>query len=123
MMHQPEKILFTWSSMFGNNYFLGRIRLRIRLQRHPDSRRVRPRGVSPAKAGGWRRGGTANRQGARQDFTRQHMENFFDCVRSRKAPDTPFEVGFRTAIACQMAVASYRQQRTVRWDAATGEIV
>jgi hypothetical protein len=51
------------------------------------------------------------------------MQNFFDCVRSRKEPVCPFEIGFRSAIACQMAIASYRQQRTVRWDPATEEIV
>jgi hypothetical protein len=51
------------------------------------------------------------------------MQNFFDCVRSRKEPHCPFELGFRTAIACQMAIASYRQKRTVRWDARAGDIV
>ena len=35
----------------------------------------------------------------------------------------PFDLGFRVAIACRMAVESYRQQRTVRWDAAKEEIV
>ena len=38
-------------------------------------------------------------------------------------PNCPFEVGFRVSIACRMAVESYRQQRTVRWDAAKEEIV
>ena len=51
------------------------------------------------------------------------MQNFFDCVRSRKDPVCPFELGFRTAIACQMAIASYRRQTTVRWDPATEEII
>jgi hypothetical protein len=56
-------------------------------------------------------------------MTEQHMQNFFDCVRSRKEPVCPFELGFRTAIACQMAVASYRRQATVRWDPDTEEII
>jgi hypothetical protein len=51
------------------------------------------------------------------------MQNFLDCVRSRKQPNCPFETGFRSAVACQMAVASYRQGRTVRWDARREEIV
>ncbi len=38
-------------------------------------------------------------------------------------PNCPFELGFRVSIACRMAVESYRQQRTVRWDAAKEEIV
>ena len=56
-------------------------------------------------------------------MTGQHMQNFFDCVRSRKDPVCPFELGFRTSIACQMAVASYRGQTTERWDPATEEII
>jgi hypothetical protein len=51
------------------------------------------------------------------------MQNFFDCIRSGKEPNCPFELGYRVAIACRMAVESYRQQRTVRWDAEKEEIV
>jgi hypothetical protein len=35
----------------------------------------------------------------------------------------PFDLGYRVAIACRMAVESYRLGRTVRWDAAREEIV
>ena len=51
------------------------------------------------------------------------MQNFFDCVRSRREPDCPFEIGFRSAIACQMAVVSYREGRTVHWDTERSAIV
>jgi hypothetical protein len=51
------------------------------------------------------------------------MQNFFDCVRSRKEPNCPFELGFRSAIACQMAVTSYRRGCTVHWDEKREEIV
>ena len=51
------------------------------------------------------------------------MQNFIDCVRSRKQPNCPFEIGFRSAIACQMAIASLRQGRAVRWDTKREEIV
>jgi hypothetical protein len=57
------------------------------------------------------------------DETELHMKNFMDCVRSRKEPNCPFEIGYRSAIACQMAVASYRNGRGVRWDAKIGNIV
>ena len=57
------------------------------------------------------------------DTTDLHMRNFIDCVRSRKEPNCPFEIGFRSAIACQMAIASYRQGRTVKWDEKREEIV
>ncbi|HEY1337150.1 MAG TPA: gfo/Idh/MocA family oxidoreductase, partial [Bryobacteraceae bacterium] len=52
-----------------------------------------------------------------------HMQNFFDCVRTGKEPNCPFDLGFRISIACRMAVESYLQQRTVRWDSSREEIV
>jgi hypothetical protein len=66
---QPEKVLFTWNSMFGNSYF----------------------------------------------------GEGYDILFGNTG--TPFALGFRTVIACQMAIASCRQQRTVRWDPETEEIV
>ena len=46
-----------------------------------------------------------------------------DCIRSGKETNCPFDVGFRVSIACRMAVESYRQGRTVKWDSAAEEIV
>ncbi len=40
-----------------------------------------------------------------------------------RKPNCPFEIGFRTSIACRMAVESYRQGRTMQWDAVREEIV
>ena len=57
------------------------------------------------------------------DATVTHMQNFFDCMRTRKEPNCPFEIGFRSAIACYMAITSYREKRTVRWDEKTEEVV
>ncbi|MGH9667679.1 MAG: gfo/Idh/MocA family oxidoreductase, partial [Bryobacteraceae bacterium] len=51
-----------------------------------------------------------------------HMQNFLDCVRSGKQTNCPFDLGFRVAIACRMAVESYRQGRPVRWDAAQEDL-
>jgi hypothetical protein len=51
------------------------------------------------------------------------MQNFLDCIRSGKETNCPFELGFRVAIACRMAVESYRQKRTVRWAADQETIV
>jgi len=129
VMHQPEKALFTWSSMFGNNYYsegydylYGSGGTLIHDQSDnvaylPQGRR----GRRDAAAGGASEPPIG--KGGYKEFTGEHMQNFFDCVRSRKEPVCPFEIGFRSAIACQMAIASYRQQRTVRWDPATEEIV
>jgi len=54
--------------------------------------------------------------------TKAHIQNFLDSVRGTAEPNCPFEVGFRVAIACRMAVDSYRQGRTLRWDREKEEV-
>jgi predicted dehydrogenase len=126
-MQHAEKILFTWSSMFSNNYYremydylFGTKGTVIHDQADevlylPQGSRKAAEGEEPSEK--------TLRNASYVEFTPQLMQNFFDCVRSRKEPICPFELGFRSAIACQMAIASYRQHRTVRWDRATEDIV
>lgn len=121
-MLQPEKILFTWNSMFGNRHYgegddllfgdKGAIH-------RDENQRVSylPEGKRQAEA----TQPTPPTSDAK--LTDLHMQNFFDCVRSRREPNCPFEIGYRSAIACQMAVASYREGRTVRWDAKRSALV
>ena len=52
-----------------------------------------------------------------------HMQNFFRLRSAAARPNCPFELGYRVSIACRMAVDSYREGRTVRWDAEREEIV
>jgi predicted dehydrogenase len=119
---QPENILFTWNSMFGNRYFgegddllLGN---KGTIHRDSDERvSYVPEGKNKAD------GIQSTTPVPDEDLTASHMQNFFDCVRSRKEPNCPFEIGFRSAIVCQMAVASYRKRSTVRWDARNNAIV
>jgi predicted dehydrogenase len=128
-MNHSQKILFLWNSTFNNAYygeghdFLFGTKGTVV---HDEADRVAyvPQGRRPASAG--KEPGSA--EGAAQpagyrDWTGKHMQNFFDCVRSRQQPVCPFEMGFRSAIACQMAIASYRRQRTVRWDPQAEDIV
>jgi predicted dehydrogenase len=42
-----------------------------------------------------------------------HMANFFDCVRSRKQPNAPVEIGYKSAIAVLMSNIAYREKRRV----------
>jgi predicted dehydrogenase len=126
-MNHREKVLFTWNSMFGNAYYgethdylLGTNGTIM----HDESEEVRywPAGkhVSDETT---QAGSDTKTNAGYKDSTVQHMQNFFDCMRTRKAPICPFELGYRTAITCQMAITSYRQQRTVRWDAKVENIV
>jgi hypothetical protein len=52
-----------------------------------------------------------------------HVQNFLDCIRSGNEPNCPFELGHRVALACRMAVDSYRSGRMLRWDPVREEIV
>jgi predicted dehydrogenase len=134
-MHPPDtmnvsmlqgNMLFTWLSMFGNgfygethDYLFGNKGTVV----HNEADEVFYVAQDGKPLSAEQAAETAPTSKSYREVTDQHMQNFFDCMRSRKEPDCPFELGFRSAIACQMAIASYRQQRTVRWDPATEQIV
>jgi predicted dehydrogenase len=127
-MIQREKILFTWNSMFGNNLMgagydevLGDKGTILR----DESFNVRfvpqeQKAVAPSVG---EAPGKAPDIVGMNDISVLHMQNFFDCVRSRKETNCPLELGFRSAVACRMAVESYRRGRTVSWDEEKEEIV
>jgi predicted dehydrogenase len=50
--------------------------------------------------------------------TPSHMANWIECMRSRKPPNAPVELGYRSAIAAHMANLSYREKRRVTLDEA-----
>jgi predicted dehydrogenase len=116
-MEHPEEILFTWDSGFGNSQLGisedvlgtdGTISKSQQIRYTPQ--KVNRKDLPDAL------GNTPTPQNA-------HMQNFLDCIRTGQTPNCPLEVGFRTAIACRMAVESYRQGRTIHWDSAKEEIV
>ncbi|MBZ5563740.1 MAG: Gfo/Idh/MocA family oxidoreductase [Acidobacteriia bacterium] len=126
-MEQRERILFTWNSMFGNDYYGEGEDLVLGNQgtilcKELSALRYVPQGAKAEEAAAKPSGAAPDIVGG-GDTTDDHMRNFFDCVRSRKEPNGSFEIGFRSAIACQMAITSYRRRRTVRWDAEKEEIV
>jgi predicted dehydrogenase len=51
-----------------------------------------------------------------------HVQNFLDCVRSRKAPTAPMSLGFQSALVVILANLSLRQGRRVRWNAALHKV-
>ena len=126
-MDQPERIFFTWNSMFGNNYYGegGDLLLGNKgtiVCQELDHVRYVPQGERGSEGAEKSSAGQPDIVGG-GDTTEAHMQNFFDCVRSRRKPNCPFEIGFHSAIACQMAITSYRRGRTVHWDEKREDIV
>jgi len=118
-MEHAEELLFTWDSGFGNERLgvtedvlgdNGTISHTMQGIRYQPEKKNRPDGHELA--------------GMTKADPRAHMQNFLDAIRG-EVPDVncPFELAYRVSIACRMAVESYRQQRSVRWDAAQEEIV
>ncbi len=57
-----------------------------------------------------RSSGAALNSGSRDQ---NHMANWIDCIRSRKTPNAPVGIGYRSAIAAHMANLAYRQKQRV----------
>lgn len=52
-----------------------------------------------------------------------HMGNFFECVRTRKAPICEAEIGHRSATVCHLGVISLRLGRKLQWNPETEQFV
>ena len=50
------------------------------------------------------------------DESTPHMQNFLDCMRSRKEPNSPIETGHRVITGAHLANISYRESKRVEWD-------
>ena len=119
-MQHADDLLFTWDSGFGNGnlgiteHVLGQDASLIN-----GSEMGAPIRYVPEKTN---RPNDTEIVGQTKSARNGHMQNFLDCIRSGKEPNAPFDLGFRTSIACRMAVDSYRQGRTLRWDPGKEEI-
>ncbi len=57
------------------------------------------------------------------DFaTDLHVENFLQCIRSRKTPTAPMVLGFQAALVIQLANISLKLGRRARWNAALNKV-
>ena len=50
------------------------------------------------------------------DYHATHIQNFIDCMRSRKRPNSDVEIGHDSMIACHLANIAQRLGRLVKWD-------
>jgi predicted dehydrogenase len=115
---QPEQLLVSWDSGLGNSQ-LGVTEELLgsdgTVSRTPAGIRYVPQKVN--------RPDGVELAGKVVSFPTAHMQNFVECIRSAKEPNCGFELGYRVSIACRMALESFHQGRTVRWDPRTETIV
>ncbi|MCC6363747.1 MAG: Gfo/Idh/MocA family oxidoreductase [Bryobacterales bacterium] len=52
-----------------------------------------------------------------------HVQNFLECVRTRKTPTAPMRLGFQACLVTLLANISLKTGRRVRWDDAAGKVV
>ncbi len=109
-MEHPEEILFTWNSGFGNSHLGATEDVLGTDGTISKGQTIR---WSPQKVN---LPNDAEVVGQTPNMRNAHMQNFLDSVRGVAQPNCPFDVGFRVSVACRMAVESYRQGRTMRWD-------
>ena len=54
---------------------------------------------------------------------RPHIENWLECIRTRKTPNAPIEVGHRTATTCHLANIARELGRRLQWDPKLEEFI
>jgi predicted dehydrogenase len=62
------------------------------------------------------------RRGSSGDMSQAHMKDFFDCLESRKRPNSDVEIGHNSMIACHLGNIAFRTGRRVQWDAVHEQI-
>jgi predicted dehydrogenase len=55
-------------------------------------------------------------RGGAPNTTMDHFQNWIDCIRSRKEPNAPVEVGHRSTTLCNIGTIAMQLGRDLRWD-------
>jgi len=119
----PRKFMATYQGTMncaltgGGLVFRGE---RALLELNRDRLAVFPEGKKPAENTGLPEPELA--MASDHDGTRDHLQNFLECIRSRKEPSAPVEVGHSSARASHLANLALRSGKIVRWDGAAGRL-
>ena len=55
--------------------------------------------------------------------TELHVQNFLECVRTRKTPTAPMRIGFQACLITLLSNISRKAGKRVRWDDTAGRVV
>ena len=83
--------------------------------------------ITPYKATGWKMRSTMPvwQRGLTNGpdiATREHVANFLDAIREKRAPNAPVGAAFAATLICQMANLSISTGRTARWNAVNQQV-
>jgi hypothetical protein len=64
----------------------------------------------------FRMAGEPRRGAGSEDYHLKHVQDFLDCMDTRKRPRSDVEIGHNSMIACHLGNIAYRTGRRVAWD-------
>ncbi len=108
----PNDVVVTWQSTFSNKHYDMADRILGSdgtLEHHFEQ----PLQYWPEKIN---RPDGEDARGKSKD--QNHMQNWIDCIRSRKTPNAPAEMGYRSAVAVHMSNLAYQNKRRITFDEA-----
>jgi len=67
--------------------------------------------------------GLPRQSAGNQEYHFLHVQNFFDCMRTRKQPNSDVEIGHNSMIACHLGNIAFRLNRQVKWDVENEKVI
>jgi predicted dehydrogenase len=123
----PQNVVVTWQSTFSNSHFglgerfLGSDGTIEHVAGETDM--VTGRSASSIRYYPERMNRPAGAALTGETSDQNHMLNFIDCIRTRKQPNAPVEIGYRSAVAAHMANIAYRGKQRVSLEMAKTQTV
>lgn len=67
--------------------------------------------------------GVPRRNVANPDYHLTHVQNFIECMGSRKRPNSDVEIGHNSMIACHLGNMAQRLERMIHWDVENEKVI
>jgi predicted dehydrogenase len=114
LIEYPEGFVFNYVTTTGNGHY-GLV------ERYLFSKgTIEVRNMSEASIFG--SDGTEEKVASKGILNGPHLDNFFECIRSRKKTIAPVEAGLMAASCAHMAMRSMNEGKAAQWDAASESV-